>query len=495
MKKTFLKIALFLALTIGANAQNITDAVRWSVTNPGGTARTLGVGGSFGAMGGDFSVININPAGIGEYRKSEFTFSPSLNFSDSRANFAGSSESLTSENSAFAIDNIGLVFTNRPFPSDWVHSNFAIGFSKVADLNNNYKYVGTTEGSITENFAQRANSRNLDGLDDFYAWPAYQVGAIYDEGEDLNYETDFSPEEMVRKSQTIDQAGYINELSFAWGGNYQDKFNVGVSVGVPFVSFEETKEYNESDPTNQNPIFNDLSMTEYINTSGFGFNAKLGFIYKPAKSIRLGGAIHTPSYYILEDSYNNAFSYSYVNNDGVNENLTADSPSGSFKYRLNSPWRMVGSAGTIFNLGKVKGFVNADIEYVDYANAEFDFTRYAEDEASERAYTIQQNGVIRDQLGRALTARIGVELAINKLRLRGGFENAGSPYSDDDNSINSTSFGIGIREDNFFLDAGVRLSSFADGYIPYTLIDPELEPLVERSTETQRVVVTAGFKF
>jgi len=53
-----------ILVTVGVTAQSLTDAVRYSTLIPGGTARAMGVGGSFGAMGGDFGVLTINPAGI-----------------------------------------------------------------------------------------------------------------------------------------------------------------------------------------------------------------------------------------------------------------------------------------------------------------------------------------------------------------------------------------------------------------------------------------------
>ena len=76
--KTFNILILVLFSVMSSKAQNISDMVRWSSIDQVGTARTLGVGSSFGSMGGDFSVININPSGIAEYRVSEFTFTPTM---------------------------------------------------------------------------------------------------------------------------------------------------------------------------------------------------------------------------------------------------------------------------------------------------------------------------------------------------------------------------------------------------------------------------------
>jgi len=62
MKKIFaLAIASFAMTSI--QAQDITDALRYSQTDLNGTARFRAMGGAFGALGGDFSSLNINPAG------------------------------------------------------------------------------------------------------------------------------------------------------------------------------------------------------------------------------------------------------------------------------------------------------------------------------------------------------------------------------------------------------------------------------------------------
>jgi hypothetical protein len=57
-------ILLFTSLTFGvSNAQEIKDALRYAQDNLNGTARFRAMGGAFGALGGDLSALNVNPAG------------------------------------------------------------------------------------------------------------------------------------------------------------------------------------------------------------------------------------------------------------------------------------------------------------------------------------------------------------------------------------------------------------------------------------------------
>ena len=125
---------------------------------------------------------------------------------------------------------------------------------------------------------------------------------------------------------------------------------------------KETKIYEERDPDTAVVYFNDLSFREDLSTSGVGINLKLGFIYRVNQMIRLGAAVHTPTAFRLTDDFSTQFIYDYTDGGGNTEN-TENSPEGSFKYRLKTPWRVMGNAAVLINR---KGFITADVEYVDY---------------------------------------------------------------------------------------------------------------------------------
>ena len=70
-----LVFAIFFAA--GTQAQNEEDALRYSqLFDAGLTARSLSMGGAFGALGADMSEMSINPAGIAVYRRSVFSITP-----------------------------------------------------------------------------------------------------------------------------------------------------------------------------------------------------------------------------------------------------------------------------------------------------------------------------------------------------------------------------------------------------------------------------------
>ena len=60
-------ISIFTALLCFSNMESqeisVADAYRYAIDNTTGTARFRALSGAMGALGGDLSAININPAG------------------------------------------------------------------------------------------------------------------------------------------------------------------------------------------------------------------------------------------------------------------------------------------------------------------------------------------------------------------------------------------------------------------------------------------------
>ena len=65
---------LLSSLSFGVvQSQEITDAMRYAQDNLNGTARFRAMGGAFGALGGDLSSINVNPAGSAVFSNNQVT--------------------------------------------------------------------------------------------------------------------------------------------------------------------------------------------------------------------------------------------------------------------------------------------------------------------------------------------------------------------------------------------------------------------------------------
>ena len=153
MKRISLLIILSLAL-IKANCQNEVDALRYSQNNYGGTARFTAMGGAFGALGADFSTLSINPAGIGLYKTSEFTFTPTFYVGNTSSTYSGKTNEDNKYN--FNLGNIGLVydfFKRGKFAegNGWKDVQFGFGINRLNDFNNRVVIQGYSANSSMMN--------------------------------------------------------------------------------------------------------------------------------------------------------------------------------------------------------------------------------------------------------------------------------------------------------------------------------------------------------
>ncbi|MGY0037592.1 hypothetical protein [Pedobacter sp. NJ-S-72] len=93
MKKFIQLLVVAIVGTTGnIYAQNGTyagDALRFSRTDYGSSARFKGLGNAQISLGGDISSIGGNPAGLGMFTRSEFSITPEFNNVKSDASFLG----------------------------------------------------------------------------------------------------------------------------------------------------------------------------------------------------------------------------------------------------------------------------------------------------------------------------------------------------------------------------------------------------------------------
>jgi len=506
MKYILITIASLLAS--GLYGQSLTDAVRYSDLQNLGTARTAGVAGSFGAMGGDFGSMIINPAGMGDFRKSELNFGFAFNNNKNVTTLVrpeykgdGTFQGPTTINDInISIGNIGFVFHRRPIGSVLKTSNFSVGMNQLKNFSEEFEWNTITEGSITERFIERANDRDLNELDDFEAGVAYDAGAIFENSDPLKpftYQSDLlDSTTLVNKSQFIERSGRMNEVSFGWAGNFANVVNFGITGSLPFVSFEEYKTYKEDLGANpeEGQNFDRLEYREILSTSGFGFNFKAGATAKLGKMMRIGLAYHSPNWLRLQDDYKTEMDYSFKD-DGQIKSFSSESPDGRFNYNLVTTGKIIGSAGAILNFGDVKGFVNADVEFENFRGANFDFTSFDSSEGT-RIYQQEVNDDIEGELANATTIRLGGELAYKKYRVRLGIQGEGSPYKIDDNSFirKTISGGLGYRGDRFYIDVTSFLFSNEEGYYPYLVLTNGRNQLIAKKQNAFKAMITFGYK-
>ena len=80
MGSRLLLLGLLSTWTSCLLGQNEVDIFRYSFTESLGSARTMGMGGAFGALGADLACLTGNPAGIGLYRRGDASLTNGFRF-------------------------------------------------------------------------------------------------------------------------------------------------------------------------------------------------------------------------------------------------------------------------------------------------------------------------------------------------------------------------------------------------------------------------------
>jgi len=486
MRIQFLGIVVLISGVI--KAQSADEAVRYSELRFGGTARGMGIAGAFGAIGADYTSIITNPGGLGLFRKSEGMFSIRLDqiITDSRYDGYGSND----DRFNFNIPNLGVVFTGKlKKDNKWKFANFGLGYNRLANFNaNSYYRSSATRNSILKSYAYELKGTPADeityagnySLEAVLAYDAYLVNANPSDNTQYTTVTDYS---NVNQQISLEQRGAIDELSFAGAANYNDKVYFGGYLGIPFLYYKERVRHAEQNTSSDSEYFNSFEQNRSLNTFGIGVNFKMGVIYRPIDWLRLGAAFHTPTYYGMHDDYSTSLDVSL---DTLPPTDLPAPISGKFDYNLVTPLRFVGSVGMI---ARKIAFFSFDYERVNYGNARFKMASEYND------FEMDVNDSISGNYDGANVYRTGVEFALNKFRLRGGFarydsplKNAGS-FGDYDGFVNYYTFGTGVRLDKVYFDfAYVRSFSKA---VKLTVNDaPAFDEIIGN-----KFMLTTGFRF
>ncbi len=485
MKKINVLLSLSILLSINSTfAQTDIDAFRYSRLSVGGTARSAALSGAFGALGGDFSTLATNPAGIGIYRGSEFSMTPSIFVSNTDSKFLNASQEESKFN--FNFGNIGLVYTkkltNDQTSAGWKSWNFGFGYNRIANFHSRSSFEGYNENnSLTNYFAQNAQGIPGTELDPFYEYLAWNTYLINDDT--TNHYTSAAPNGNVLQRRNAESRGAIGEVDFTLGGNYSNRLYIGGTLGFSSLRYIEETTFEETD---KDQLIDSLSQFEFrqnLTTRGVGFNFKFGLIYRVNDWVRIGGSVHTPTWYSLNDNFSSEIKSRFDSGaTKQSENL------GEFDYEMTTPFKATGSIAFVF--GKY-GLLSADYEFSDLSGSRFD---------SQNASFNETNSLLRKKYRESGMLRVGTEWRFANLSLRGGTAFTSSPISPaykvsgyDFSEVNYSA-GIGIRDEHTFIDFGYVYHQSKEFFQPYTLSDEEV-PGVKNTITSHNFMVTFGVKF
>jgi hypothetical protein len=417
MKKLFLAAMLCVAFISNAQTLGYNDiGVQFSKENINGTARFNAMSGAFGALGGDLSALETNPAGAAVFLKSEFTLTFGTNNIETTSNYYGNNQFSESNNADITQSGGVFVFNTYSRNSNW--GKIALGF--------NYSLANDFENFWIAN----GNSNYPTWIDDA-------------NDEDILY--------LNSNGQYFENLtdGKNSKYTFTFASEYNENLYLGASISSYDIEHYQQillEEYNNDG--NGNNL--DASLIQELFTYGEGFSFNFGLISKPNENLRLGLAYKSPVWYNLSEDYLESDLEVYYSN--TDELLTDYSGINTFDYKLKTPSKFTGSFAYIFNK---QGLISIDYIYKNYSDVKL----------SNSNFSIE-NQAFKSDLESTGELRIGTEWRFDDVSLRGGYHIEKSPYKNalDSDSIEGFSFGAGYKFRGGKLDFSYQKSSNTGAY-------------------------------
>lgn len=523
-------VSLCLSMSAVAQSAYVSDAHRFSLSQPSGTTRFQSLGGVNTALGADLSSVSGNPAGLGFYRKSDISITPALTFTNNNSTFIN--RNLNDGATFFNVPNLGVVFSAAKRDSDksrWRGSSFGMSYTRMANFRNEVTFQGNPNNanSIAIAFRDKADGINIPaedldvadnqigfnvGGDEALAQLAYKAYLIdvydgdgfQDVGNyyisylstspkvtiDPNTNSLIEPAFQVLQSGNISTSGNKGQWSFAWGGNWDDKIYMGASVGISSIRYSLRKDFTEIVNKSDRNSLDRLNVKDNLDIQGTGFNATLGLVYRPVEWVRIGWAFTTPTIYSMNET----------SSTGLNTYFKQASPLSyktvetEFKYKLITPLRT--SVGLAVFLSKY-GFISGDVEYLPYKANRLggkDWGTTAQGINERVAYNTEFSQYYRN----VFNYRLGAEFRYEVAYVRAGANYQPDSYQNSVDNLNrditSISGGIGLKINNFYADLGFVNTKTKGGYTPYVVKDSNV-PSVVTKYSTNSIMLTIGSNF
>lgn len=440
--KGLITIMFFFAAILTASAQSLGYqdlGILFSQDDNNGSARFTAMSGAFGALGGDISAMNVNPAGISVFNNSYFSGTFNSRNSETAASYGNADlndrKTLTSNNNFLKLSQIGAVLVfDSAYETAW--SKFAIGF--------NYR--------LTKDFSGIFLAEGNEAVIRFDTNPfdLNEPKTLYDYTAGQFFETSFG--------------GEITELNIAFSAVHQKKLHVGFALNFYDLNFSQQSFLTEF---NRDEIGNELDVELYQEnlTTGAGISANAGFIYKAHPNFRFGLAYQTPTWYteISQDTnYNQDSIIDFGETTFVKE---GEGPLSEFNdrqlinYSLRSPGKLTASAAFIF--GKM-GLLSLDYSNKNYKNIKLfngDFRH--------------ENQFFQNELRNTHAINIGTEWRIHQFSIRGGYKFEQDPdrLAENANNLKGHSLGAGYNFGSFKLDFSYSNNNKTNFYNFYSGFD------------------------
>ncbi|MDR0538616.1 MAG: outer membrane protein transport protein [Tannerellaceae bacterium] len=536
MKKIIALVsALLLWCSNAIFSQGQLDAYKYAQSDILGTARYMSMSGAFGALGGDISVMNANPAGLGIYGRSEIVATLDIS---SVAATSGWGETSKGSNTQLYFGNIAYV---NYFPTSndagVVSWNLGFSYNRLKDYNRTYTSRGLGNArSLTDYVAERTNRAGYhkDKLLATNSYDPYRNPEISDWLAILGYNAVFidaykdKPNSyfstfgsldnngvwhdfmLQQRELTVKESGAIDQYNIAFGMNISDFLFLGADLAFTDIDYQYNSSYKENFEQS-----NRLTLDNHLKTEGSGYQLNVGAIISPFNFLRLGAAYNSPTWYKMSDTYS---ATAYSNTYYWEKEITASAPDydapGVYDYRFNAPGKWLFSAAAI--IGKTAALS------VDYELTNFRHMSTSDIDGIANKAT---NDEINANFLPTNTLRVGGELKVTpQFAIRAGAAFVANPMAAElkdgktevftvgtiphytlDQTVTHYSAGLGYRfTPNFYMDIACIVKSQKEKLYAFSnIIDtteglpaPKLEtPSAALKSETTRIALTLGYKF
>jgi len=511
MKQYLLLSMLFVSFF--SFSQTPEEGLRTAWFTQNGTARNMAIGGAMGSLGGDITANHINPAGLGLYKTTELVFSLGALKNNNVFDYRGTTNSNDKGIAKYGAMGI-IIGTTNPYKNEAVKSSaFSFSVNQLASYNNHISYQGFNNySSFSEQYLEELKYDNADtaaALSNYIfgstlGYRTYLIDTVNDASGKFNgYKSLVPISTGVNQHYNAVTKGGYHEIAFGFATNIKNQWYLGGSLTVPLISYQRQLDYTETDATNNpNNDFAYFNYKESLKSFGVGIGLKIGAIYKTNTSWRLGLAIHSPQFIGFKDKISASMITNTENFKGIrseSSDALNDFTAGERKYTITTPYRVIASASYVFNetenINKQRGFLSADVEFVNYRGARF--TRTDGNGDAVDGYYKKLNNTVKDIYKGNINIKVGGELKFNPIAVRLGVAYYGSPYNDAE--INASrmvlSGGIGYRNKGIFVDFAFAKTVINDAQFPYRL-NPEFKAntYATQTGNAQNVMLTVGFK-
>ena len=519
-------------LSTSASAQAAGDLLALSQYNYSfSTARSAALGGAFTSLGADLSSMSINPAGLGMYMSSDFGISPSLTWNNMQSTYLGTKSDYS--RTRFTLGNLGMAFNLYQGSGTLTSFTLGVGYSKLADFNTTSAAYGQgIDKSITDVLAEYMNGVPLSSLghpdnDPYQPFRRADVGLwggilaynafLLDVGTDEygDYWTTagrLGVNAGVGHTVNEQSRGSIGEYDLSFGMNIDNLVYVGATLGAQDVDWRRQLYYGEDYLYNgQTPVASDgtplqnpaqwMDYNQAIKVSGTGINLKLGVIVRPTDGLRLGMAIHTPTYYILNRKYQAYMASNFNDRGDTTPSLEDVAP---YTWDFVSPTRL--TFGASYTFGKMA------VISVDYERDWYNGIR-AKDLPSGFDLSLQDyRSEFTSNFKGSNTLRVGAEVKpLPNVALRAGYGFAGSMLRNPKEWYYNTpltyqttcySAGVGFAIGGFTIDLAYQyLDTKNTSYYLYYALDAATgmmdtaSPVYSTDYTRHYAILTLGYKF